>query len=253
MKNSYLISFLLIFFSIQLSAQKTKIITHRGAWKNTEVPQNSIASLRAAAEQGAWGSEFDVHLTKDDVLVVNHDQDFMGIDIATSTYEELLAKKHPNGESIPTLEEYLREGKKHKKMKLIFELKTNRLGLDRTLESVKKSVEMVKKMKVRRQVEYIAFSWDACLEFKRLDRRAKVHYLNGDKTPQEVKDAGLAGLDYNLNVFKKNPEWVKEAKDLKLKLNVWTVNKQEDMEYFIDQEMDFITTDEPELLKRILN
>src|SRR5690625_6555704 len=93
MKNSYLISFLLLFLFFQLPAQKTKIITHRGAWKNTEVPQNSIASLRAAAEQGAWGSEFDVHLTKDDVLVVNHDQDFMGIDIATSTYEELLADR----------------------------------------------------------------------------------------------------------------------------------------------------------------
>src|SRR5699024_6460919 len=192
-------------------------------------------------------------LTKDDVLVVNHDQDFYGIDIATSTYEELLSKKHPNGESIPTVEEYLKEGKKHKKLKLIFELKTNRLGVDRTLESVAKSVELVKKMKVKKQVEFIDFSYDACLEFKRLDKKAKVHYLNGDKSPAEIKEAGLSGIDYNLNVFKNNPSWIEESKELKLKTNVWTVNKQEDMEYFIERKVDFITTDEPELLKKLLD
>lgn len=253
MKNSFLFSFFFLVLTAQLTAQTPKLITHRGAWKNTEAPQNSIASLRAAAEQKAWGSEFDVHLTKDDVLVVNHDQDFYGIDIATSTYEELLAIKHPNGESIPTAEEYLREGKKHKKVKLIYELKTNKLGVDRTLEAVRKSVDLVKKLKLRKQVEYIAFSYDACLEFKRLDKKAKVHYLNGDKSPAEIKEAGLTGIDYNLNVFKNNPSWIAESKNLKVKTNVWTVNKQEDMEYFIDQKIDFITTDEPELLKTLLS
>lgn len=252
MKNSFLFSFLILVFAAQLSAQSTKMITHRGAFQNTGHPENSIASLKAAAEQGAWGSEFDVHLTKDDELVVNHDPNFYGIDIATSTYDELLAKKHPNGENIPTAEEYLKEGKKHKKMKLIYELKTNKLGVDRTLEAARKSVALVKKLKLRKQVEYIAFSWEACLEIKKLDKKAKVHYLSGDKSPQEIKDAGLDGLDYHFKVYKDNPTWIKESKDLKLKTNVWTVNSKEDMEYFIGEGIDYITTNEPELLNTLL-
>ncbi|MBQ5898682.1 MAG: glycerophosphodiester phosphodiesterase, partial [Alistipes sp.] len=46
------------------------VVSHRGAWKNTGHPQNSLASFRAAAEMGCHGSECDVHLTADDSLVV---------------------------------------------------------------------------------------------------------------------------------------------------------------------------------------
>ena len=118
------------------SAQSdSQVIAHRGAWKVEGLPQNSIASLHRAIELGCAGTEFDVHLTKDDVLVVNHDADFYGIDIGTATYAELLAKKLPNGEAIPTAEAYLREGMKQQKTKLIFELKSSKLGKDRTLHS----------------------------------------------------------------------------------------------------------------------
>lgn len=234
------------------SFAQSKMIAHRGSWKNTEVPQNSLASLQHASAQQAWGTEFDVHLTKDDVLVVNHDNDFMGLDIATSTYEELLALKHPNGERIPTAEEYLREGMNQKGLKLIYELKTNRLGTERTLKAAELSVELVHRLKAQKQVEYIAFSYDASLKIRELDKRAKIHYLNGDKSPQELKQANLSGLDYHHSVYRKNPEWIKEAKALKLKTNVWTVNKEEDMNYFLAQKIDFITTDQPELLNNLL-
>src|SRR5690606_4997838 len=220
---------------------QTEMIAHRGSWKNTKVPQNSIAALNKSIEQKAWGSEFDVHLTKDDVLVVNHDQDFYGIDIATSTYEDLLAKKHPNGESIPTAEEYLKEGLKQKGTKLIYELKTNKLGTERTLKSAEMTIALVKKLKAEKQVEYIAFSYDACLKLRELDKKAKVHYLTGDKAPEELKRANLSGLDYHLSVYKKNPAWINEAKKLKLETNVWTVNNEEDMRYFIEQNIDYIT------------
>src|SRR5690606_18143418 len=94
---------------------QNQAIAHRGAWKTDDLPENSLASLQRAVELGCAGSEFDVHLTKDGVLVVNHNNDFYGINIATATYAELLTKKHPNGESIPTAEAYLREGMKQKK------------------------------------------------------------------------------------------------------------------------------------------
>ncbi len=238
-------------FSLYSTAQ-TQIIAHRGAWKNTKAPQNSLASLKHAIMQKMWGSEFDIHFTKDDVLVVNHDHDFYGINIATSTYEELLAKKHPNGEKIPTAEEYLKEGLKQKNTKLIFELKSSKLGKERTLQSAEHAVALVKKLKAQKRVEYIAFDYDACLKIRELDKKAKVHYLNGDKSPVQLKEAGLNGFDYHFSVLKKNPTWIQEAKDLKLKSNVWTVNTEADMKYFIERKIDYITTDEPELLKSLL-
>lgn len=231
---------------------KNQVIAHRGAWKVDGLPQNSIASLQRAVELGCAGSEFDVHLTKDDVLVVNHDTDYYGIDIATASYAELLAKKHPNGESIPTAEAYLREGMKQKKTKLIFELKTSKLGKERTLHSADLTVQLVKKLGAEEWVEYIAFDYDACKRIIELDPKAKVYYLNGDKTPAEAKKDGLFGLDYHFNVYKKNPTWIREAKNLGLVVNVWTVNTQEEMTNLLDQDVEFITTDQPALLLDVI-
>lgn len=231
---------------------QNQVIAHRGAWKVEELPQNSIASLERAVGLGCAGSEFDVHLTKDDVLVVNHDNDYYGIDIATATYAELLAKKHPNGEPIPTAEAYLREGMKQKKTKLIYELKTSKLGKERTLHSADLTVQLVKKLGAEAWVEYIAFDYDACKRIIERDSKAKVYYLNGDKTPAEAKKDGLFGLDYHFNVYKKNPTWIREAKNLGLVVNVWTVNTQEEMTNLLDQDVEFITTDQPALLLDVI-
>lgn len=243
---------LLLCLTLSAAAQSPKIIAHRGAWKNTNAPQNSIAALKHAIEQKVWGSEFDVHLTKDDILVVNHDQDFYGIDIATSTYQELLAKTHPNGEKIPTAEEYLREGLKQKKTKMVFEIKTNKLGVERTLKATEMCYQLTKQMKAQKEVVFIAFSYPACLKLRELDPKVKIQYLNGDKTPEQLKQDKIYELDYNAKGFKKYPEYIGQAKKLGIKTNVWTVNKEEDMQYFIQQGVDFITTDEPELLKQVL-
>ena len=231
------------------SAQSiSQVIAHRGAWKVDDLPQNSIASLNRAIELGCGGTEFDVHLTKDGVLVVNHDNDFYGIDIGTATYAELLTKKHPNGEAIPTAEAYLREGMKQKKTKLILELKTSALGKERTLHSADLVVELVNRLDAEDDVEYIAFDYDACKRIIERAPDAKVYYLNGDVTPAQAKQDNLTGLDYHFDVFKKNPTWIKEAHDLGLAINAWTVNTEEEMNNLLNQHVEFITTDQPALL-----
>lgn len=248
-----ILKFLIALFSISilmndLLAQNTKVIAHRGAWKAKSLPQNSLASLNTAIALGCHGSEFDVHLTKDSVLVVNHDADFYGLVIAEATYRELLEKQHPNGERIPTAEAYLKEGMKQTNTKLVFELKTSSKGKERTLASAKKAVELVKYLNAQSYVEYICFDFDAGKLIKTLDPDAEVAYLNGDKTPEEAKAAGYTGLDYHYLVYQKHPTWIQEAKALGLTLNSWTVNSTAEMETLRRQEVDFITTDEPELL-----
>jgi glycerophosphoryl diester phosphodiesterase len=61
-----------------------QVVAHRGAWKNTALPQNSIASLQAAIKLGCAGSEFDIQLTADTVLVINHDPTYQGMGIERS-------------------------------------------------------------------------------------------------------------------------------------------------------------------------
>ncbi len=235
----------------QAQSKNTKVIAHRGAWKTNNLPQNSLASLNKAIELGCYGSEFDVYLTKDDVLVVNHDRDFYGIDIENATYQELLKEKHPNGESIPTAEAYIMEGLKQKgekKTRLIFELKPSKMGKERVLEAAKKSIALVKRLKAEKLVDFITFDDDAGRLLARMAyKKADIAYLNGNLSPEEAKKAGYTGLDYHLKIYQQHPDWIKQAQNLGLTVNSWTVNKKEDMLVLMDQKIDFITTDEPEL------
>lgn len=236
----------------QKSFHKNKVIAHRGAWKANAHPQNSIASLQEAVALGCEGSEFDVWMTADGVLVVNHDADFMGMPIETTSYEQLLSKTHENGEKLSTVEEYLAAGMKQKGTKLIFEIKPSKISVARSEEVAEKSVKAVKKMKAQKWVDYITFSYEGGLKAIATDPKANVAYLSGDKTPAELKEAGFFGFDYNIGFLKKNPQWIEEAKELGLTVNAWTVNKVEDMKWLLEMGTDFITTDEPELLLSII-
>jgi glycerophosphoryl diester phosphodiesterase len=229
-----------------------KVIAHRGAWKAKNLPQNSIASLKEAISLGCEGSEFDVWMTVDSILVVNHDPDFYGLPIETSTYQELLHKKHPNGEQISTVEAYLQEGMKQSRTKLIMEIKPSEVSGERGLTIAKKAVEMVHHLGAEDWVDYIGFDYNMCLKIIELDPKANVAYLEGDKSPNELAEAGFFGLDYHHSLLKQNPNWIEVANELGLTVNAWTVNKKEDMEWLLTKGARFITTDEPELLLELI-
>lgn len=233
-------------FAQQSSWNNNPVIAHRGAWKKNNLPENSIASLKEAIRLKCYGSEFDVHLTADGVLVINHDDDFQGMNIATSTYEALRQHKLSNGEEIPTLENYLKTGKEQKSTKLILEIKPDK-DPERMRKITDRVVAMVRSLKVTPWVEYISFDYPCLLRVLALDNKAKVAYLKGDVPAEKLKQDGFIGADYHFSVYKEN-DWFKKAKDLRLTLNAWTVNKAEDMQWLLENKVDFITTNEPELL-----
>ncbi|WP_320969546.1 glycerophosphodiester phosphodiesterase family protein [Bacteroides nordii] len=227
---------------------QTQVIAHRGYWKTDGSAQNSIAALLKADSIGCYGSEFDVWLTADDKLVVNHDPIFKLKSMERSTAATLTSLKLDNGEQLPTLEQYLKAAKKTK-TQLILELKAHSRPERETL-AVEKIVNMVKKLGLEKRMEYITFSLHATKEFIRLaPAGTPVFYLDGKLTPKELKEMGCAGPDYHLSVFQRHPEWIKECHDLGLKANAWTVNKPKDMKWLIEKNIDFITTNEPILLQ----
>ncbi len=231
-----------------------KVIAHRGYWKTEGSAQNSLRSLEKAAEVKVYGSEFDVHLTVDNVLIVNHDNDIQGKRIQTSTYAELKDLKLPNGECVPTLEQYLLKAKEkaNRNVRLIFELKPHETP-ERNREAARRCVEMINQMKLAKRTEYISFNLDACKELIRLAPKADVYYLNGELSPKELKEMGFAGLDYHYKVLQKHPEWVQQCKVLKLKSNVWTVDDPTVMREMRDKGVDFLTTNQPEEALQIVS
>lgn len=230
----------------------TKAIAHRGYWKTEGSAQNSIRALIKADSIGCYGSEFDVWLSKDGKLVVNHDRVFKGKNMEESTFAELTAVKLDNGENLPSLEEYLKAGAQCK-TKLILELKSLS-SPERETRAVEQIVKMVEAMGLQKRMEYIAFSLHACKEFVRLaPEGTPVYYLNGELSPKELNDLKMAGLDYHLGIVKnKYPEWIGEAHDLGMKVNCWTVNNVADMVWLVENKVDFITTNEPEALLKLL-
>ena len=68
------------------------VIAHRGAWKQKDLPENSIAALKEAISLGCEGSEFDVRMTQDGVLVVHHDPEYYGLRIGKSKAMEVFFK-----------------------------------------------------------------------------------------------------------------------------------------------------------------
>lgn len=243
--------FFIFLFSISSNfAQnmKTEIIAHRGAWKEFNLPQNSIASLEKAIELKCFGSEFDVHLTKDNIVVVNHDHDFYGIDIESNNYVDLLKKEHPNGEKIPTLEAYFKTGFQQNTTKLILEIKTSNLG---GTERTKKMIDVISKSLPKKakptNLEFILFDYESALYTKKKFPNFQVHYLNGDKSAEEIQKAQLNGMDYHYKLLIKDPNMVPSFNKLGLKTNSWTVNDIEIAKQLKNQGINYITTDYPQL------
>ena len=234
-------------------AAQPKVIAHRGYWTAPESAQNSLASFTKADAVGVYGSEIDVWLTADNKLIVNHDRKYKStdIDMEKSTAKEITAIVLPNGENIPTFDAYLKLVASKPDTRLILEMKSlsdyNREDL-----AAEKIVRELKKYKVLERTDIIAFSINACLAFKKLLPDTRIYYLNGDLPPKSIKKLGLAGIDYSMGVLRKHPQWVKEAHELGLEVNVWTVDSEEDMKYFIGLGVDYITTDYPERLQALL-
>ncbi|PIF33944.1 glycerophosphoryl diester phosphodiesterase [Flavobacterium sp. 9] len=251
-KTLFLMSMMVVFSSCSVS--KNAVVAHRGAWKKNNLPENSIASLRHAIDLKLAGSEFDVWRTADDSLVINHDAHCNKLLIEDTNYADLIKFKLSNGEKLPTLYEYIKEGKRNnKRTLLVCEVKPSEISKERGKVTAVKTVEIIKKLKADKITCYISFDYEILKQIQQLDPKAGLQYLEGNKSPAEVKKDNISGIDYHYSVFQKHPEWITEAKDNKITLNVWTVNDAEVMDWIIGNKFDYITTNEPELLKERLN
>ncbi|MDJ1471827.1 glycerophosphodiester phosphodiesterase family protein [Cytophagaceae bacterium NT2B1] len=231
---------------------RNKVIAHRGAWKKSGTTENSLTALRNAVALGCMGSEFDIHLSADSIPYINHDAAIQGFTIEKTESSQLSQIKLSNGESLPTLLSYLQEGMKQNRTRLILELKPSVVSKERALLLTEKVIAMVRELKAQAWAEYISFDYDVCKKIKSMEPHAKVAYLNGELSPAQLAADHIDGLDYHHSILKKNESWFEEAHQKKQTVNVWTVNEKSLMEWLLQKNVDFITTNEPEMLLEIV-
>ena len=88
-----------------------KGVAHRGLW-NKDISENSLNAFKRAVDN-SFALEFDVHLTKDNELVVIHDEDLKRLTGKDGVVEHLTLKELKenyallDGQKIPTLIEVL--------------------------------------------------------------------------------------------------------------------------------------------------
>ncbi len=231
---------------------KPRIIAHRGYHTNG-APENSMASFRAADELGLYGSETDFWITADGKLVCNHDAAYSGVTLETSNYSAIQNLKLSNGEKLPLFSDYMDYMQANPgAMKLIIEIK-NHANAANTLKAVDAIVEQVAAYNMADRVEYIAFSWAACLRLvEKTPAGTMVGYLDGSATPATCASAGIMCIDYSVANTRLYSGYVKQAHDLGMVVNVWTVNSTSEMFEFMNMGVDFITTNYPQTLKQLL-
>lgn len=244
----------------QKKGQKVQIVAHRGYWNCEEGQQakNSIASLAAAQKYGFWGSEFDVNMTKDGVLLVYHDG-YIKFDGQTKTridgnnYDVFKDYRLVNGEPIPTLQEYLVQAQKSPKTKMVFEIKKastpehERTCVDRSIEVLKEYGYFNPK-----KTMFISFSLNVCKYLTEVAPGFTIQYLDKDINPDQVASHGINGVDTEYKVILSDERWVPAAKAHGMSVNTWTVDKVEDMEGVIKAGVDQVTTNEPETTRALL-
>lgn len=237
------------------SSEKVGIVAHRGFHKYDGSAENSIQAMQLAVDHDFYGTEFDMQLTADDVPVVFHDALLQGMTIGKTNYAEIM--EHPgarlsNGEMMPTLslfiESYVKalaeQQHRGKQTRLFFEIKPLSQP-EKVAMATALAKEYVTRHHLEKQVCFISFSLDVCRKLVALMPEVEVAYLSGNRSPSELKKMGLSGIDYHYKVLLEHPDWVAEAHQLGMTVNVWTVNEVEIARQLIEMGVDFITTDLP--------
>ncbi len=237
---------------------KLLIIAHRG--ESFDAPENTLASVNLAWERGAEAVEVDVHISRDNHVVVIHDAKTKRIGgrnkkVKSQTLVQLKeldvgswkSDKY-TGEQIPTLKEVLETVPTGRK--LIIEVKSD----IKTIPYLKKNVE--NSGLKNDQIEIISFNYGVVAEAKRILPNHKVLFLadldynaytklRSSSVEKLISKAKYANLD-GLNVWAGKiltKEFAQKIKSAELLLYVWTVNDPKKAKELVSWGIDGITTD----------
>ena len=237
----------------------TKNFAHRGF--SGKYPENTLLAFSKAIEEGVDGIENDVHLTKDGVLVVMHDE---LVDRTTNgkgyikdkTYEELAQLdasyifKEYGPQKVPTLREYL-ELVKDTDIITNIELKT---GVFEYTGIEQKVYDMLREFDMVDRIIISSFNHYSVLRMKAIDPAIKCGMLEESWLINAGAYVASTGVECFHPFFKNmTPENVAEVKSHGLEINTWTVNEEEDIREKFRVGVDSVIGNYPDLVNKIRN
>ena len=234
---------------------KTMIQAHRGA--SAYCPENTLEAFALAIEQNADYIELDVHLTKDDEIVIAHDEQLERVSNGTGhindrTLEELkqlsFSKLYPDipVSRIPTLSEVF-SLVKPSALSINIELKTT----DRMYPGLpEKLIALTAKYDMSERVIYSSFNHYSLQYLKKLEPSAKIGLLYELGMVDPWVYANYLGADAihpPYQVIAALPETVKRCHENGVKINVWTLNDPQIIKLMLKCEVDGIITNKPDI------
>lgn len=233
------------------------VCAHRGA--SGTAPENTMAALRGALDSGAMMIELDVQVTRDNALVVFHDDrlerttngtgDIHDITLAEARSLDAGSWFDPkfSAENIPLLADALDllKGKAY----LNIEIKPLRASA-RTAEILATIVAMIADRDMAQHSVFSSFDHHALLYVKSLDERLHTIALNipGDeRLPHEVvRDCKADG--YGCSVEELTDEHIEDTRQHHIPIGVYTVNTPAELDYVLDMGVNGVVTNYPDVI-----
>jgi len=258
------VSLIMLVVSMAGCTNSVELIAHRG--DSYLFPENTLASVVSAWQKG-FDAEIDVHLSKDNRIMVIHDADTKrtaGIDLKikqTDSHKlrelEVGSFKDAKflGEPIPFLEEILRTIPPGRRLFVEVKCGPEILPyLQKLLDESGKRAQIViigfdleTMVLAKQQMPDIPVYW---LTVPKKDKKTKKAIPYDPQLVRLVRDKGLDGLDvYYAGVDKRFMDAVKASRQ---KLYTWTVDDAQEAKHLIKLGVDGITTNRPEWLKNQL-
>ena len=237
----------------------TKIVAHRGCHLDPSCPENSLAALVASSKAGVFGSEFDIRLTRDNKVVVNHDKRFksdtLGRLISETDYELLSDLNLSNGEPLPSFESFLDTAKALRPLKLVCELK--RLGDEEKDKMLfDEAYKLVKKKKMGNRMIWQSFSYPLCLYIRSQVPDADVVYLctreEDLKTPSQLAADKISGVNYKYNIYEKHPGLIDELHGYNISAGLCAEDDPEIVGKLVDQGINTVGTNNPAAISKVI-
>ena len=238
---------------------KTKVQAHRGF--SAIAPENTLPAFRKAVEIGADGIECDIHLTRDGKYVVCHDGSIDRTsngsgEISEMTFEELRkfdfgVKFSPEfkGTAIPALEEMLEVVKPLEVINIEIKHFQHPMGLDAALNLL---YDTLVKMDVLDRVIVSSFNKLSLKRLKQLhgDVYTCLLYTHMSRSAACAQKLGCDAIHPAFEFLSKAT--INSAHKRGMKVNCWTPNGEDEIEYMIKQGCDGIITNYPDRALKII-
>lgn len=253
-KMKQLFTVLILLTGMNLFAQNT-FIAHRGA--SYLAPENTVAAANLAWKLGADAIKVDVHLSKDNRVMVIHDKDTKR---TCSEKKNLEIAKTPSillrdldagrwkgdefkGEKIPYISEIIKtipEGKY-----LMIEIKCGKDAIPALHRSIEKSQK-------QNQIIFSCSGWQTIIAVHEAFPSNKCYWLSSlkpglKKKLAQLEKEGLTGASLKSSII--DEEVIAIAKEHKVEVLTWIVDDATEAQRLCDMGVNGITTSRPKWLK----